>query len=92
MNEGMKEADMIGAMTSPLIVHQMRAENCSAYLIEDPGTRAAALVDPRADRVPTYLHEIEERGLRLSLVIETHTHADHLSGASELRARTEPRR
>ncbi len=66
----------------------MRAENCFAYLIEDTATHEAALVDPRADRVAAYLRELEERGLRLRFVIETHTHADHLSGAAELRART----
>lgn len=71
-----------------MIVHQMRAENCFAYLIADAEAREAALVDPRADRVADYLRELEERGLRLRLVIETHTHADHLSGAAELRART----
>ena len=74
--------------TVALGLHQMRAENCFAYLIEDTGTREAALVDPRADRVAAYLRELEERELRLRLVIETHTHADHLSGAAELRART----
>jgi glyoxylase-like metal-dependent hydrolase (beta-lactamase superfamily II) len=78
-------------MTSTTIavgLRQLRAENCFAYLIEDAATREAALVDPRADRVAAYLREIEERGLRLRFVIETHTHADHLSGAAELRART----
>jgi glyoxylase-like metal-dependent hydrolase (beta-lactamase superfamily II) len=70
------------------MVHQMRAENCFAYLLADPETREAALVDPRADRVADYLAALDERGLRLRLVIETHTHADHLSGAAELRART----
>jgi len=79
---------MIESMTHAIVVHQMRAENCFAYLIADGRTRDAALVDPRADRVPDYLRELEERGLRLRLVIETHTHADHLSGAAELRART----
>ena len=69
-------------------LQQMRAESCFAYLIGDSGTREAALVDPRADRVAAYLRELEERGLRLRFVIETHTHADHLSGAAELRART----
>jgi glyoxylase-like metal-dependent hydrolase (beta-lactamase superfamily II) len=85
---GQKETDMIESMTHALVVHQMRAENCFAYLVADGRTREAALVDPRADRVPAYLRELEERGLRLRLVIETHTHADHLSGAAELRART----
>jgi len=79
---------MIESMTHAIVVHQMRAENCFAYLLADGRTREAALVDPRADRVPDYLRELEERGLRLRLVIETHTHADHLSGAAELRART----
>jgi glyoxylase-like metal-dependent hydrolase (beta-lactamase superfamily II)/rhodanese-related sulfurtransferase len=75
-------------MTHTLVVHQLRADNCFAYLIADPDTREAALVDPRADRVMDYVRELEERGLRLRLVIDTHTHADHLSGAAELRART----
>jgi sulfur dioxygenase len=74
--------------TVALGLQQLRAESCFAYLIEDSGTREAALVDPRADRVAAYLRELEERGLRLRFVIETHTHADHLSGAAELRART----
>ena len=71
-----------------LVVHQMATEHCFAYVIADIDTREAALVDPRADRVALYLRELEERGLELRFVIETHTHADHLSGAAELRART----
>jgi glyoxylase-like metal-dependent hydrolase (beta-lactamase superfamily II)/rhodanese-related sulfurtransferase len=79
---------MIESPAHALVVHQMHADNCFAYLLADGGTREAALVDPRADRVSDYLCALEERGLRLRLVIETHTHADHLSGAAELRART----
>jgi glyoxylase-like metal-dependent hydrolase (beta-lactamase superfamily II) len=75
-------------MTQTLVVHQMRAENCFAYVLADIEAREAALVDPRVDRVGEYLADLEERGLRLRFVIETHTHADHLSGAAELRART----
>jgi glyoxylase-like metal-dependent hydrolase (beta-lactamase superfamily II) len=79
---------MIEPTTHTLAVHQMCAESCFAYLIADLDAREAALVDPRADRVADYLRELAERGLRLRLVIDTHTHADHLSGAAELRART----
>jgi glyoxylase-like metal-dependent hydrolase (beta-lactamase superfamily II) len=71
-----------------LLVHQMRADNCFAYLIADLDTRSAALVDPRADRVSDYLKALQKLDLHLSLVIDTHTHADHLSGAAELRVRT----
>jgi hypothetical protein len=38
------------SMTTPLIVNQMRADECFAYLIADSDARDAALVDPRADR------------------------------------------
>lgn len=74
--------------TRTIAVHQLRAENCFAYLLVDVDAREAAVVDPRADRVAEYLAALDERGLRLRLVIDTHTHADHLSGAAELRART----
>jgi glyoxylase-like metal-dependent hydrolase (beta-lactamase superfamily II) len=79
---------VIESLNSTLVVHQLQAENCFAYLVADTDSREAALVDPRADRVAEYLQELDERGLRLRAVIETHTHADHLSGAAELRART----
>ena len=69
-------------------LRQIRAESCFAYLIEDPDSRDAALVDPRAEQVADYMRELEKHGLRLRCVIETHTHADHVSGAAELRART----
>jgi glyoxylase-like metal-dependent hydrolase (beta-lactamase superfamily II) len=75
-------------MIETLVVHQMRAENCFAYLLADVDAREAALVDPRVDRVAEYLADLDARGLHLRFVIETHTHADHLSGAAELRART----
>jgi glyoxylase-like metal-dependent hydrolase (beta-lactamase superfamily II) len=74
--------------TKSLIVNQMRAENCFAYLIVDTEAREAVLVDPRADRVEHYLQDLNARGVQLRAVIDTHTHADHLSGAAELRLRT----
>jgi glyoxylase-like metal-dependent hydrolase (beta-lactamase superfamily II)/rhodanese-related sulfurtransferase len=74
-------------MSDTAFVHQIRAEHCFAYLIADRATRDAALVDPRADQVTEYLRELKERNLQLHAVIETHTHADHLSGAAELRTR-----
>ena len=79
---------MTALTTRAILVHQLRAENCFAYLLADTDTRDAALVDPRADHVADYLNELAERGLHLRYVIDTHTHADHLSGAAELRART----
>jgi glyoxylase-like metal-dependent hydrolase (beta-lactamase superfamily II)/rhodanese-related sulfurtransferase len=79
---------MITSTPRALLVHQMATEHCFAYLICDAETTQAVLVDPRADRVGLYLRELEERGLQLRAVIETHTHADHLSGAAELRDRT----
>ncbi len=79
---------MTETATPTLTVRQLRAENCYAYLIADPDTREAVLVDPRADRVSEYVEALEAGGLQLRYVVETHTHADHLSGAAELRART----
>jgi glyoxylase-like metal-dependent hydrolase (beta-lactamase superfamily II)/rhodanese-related sulfurtransferase len=59
------------------------ALGCASYLVGDPGTGEAALVDP-AFAIEQYLEEADRRGVRIVRVIETHTHADHLSGHGRL--------
>jgi glyoxylase-like metal-dependent hydrolase (beta-lactamase superfamily II)/rhodanese-related sulfurtransferase len=59
------------------------ALGCASYLVGDPGTGSAVVVDP-AFAIEQYLEEAERRGVRIVRVIETHTHADHLSGHGRL--------
>ena len=56
-----------------------------SYLIGDETTGRAVVVDPRRD-VSTYLLDTAAAGLRIERVIETHCHADFLSGHLELAA------
>lgn len=57
----------------------------ASYLVGDAGE--AAVVDPRRD-VDEYLEEAAKQGLAIRHVIETHLHADFVSGHRELAART----
>jgi len=52
---------------------------CASYLIGDPDAGEAVVVDP-AYAIEQYLEAAEQEGLRLVRVLETHTHADHVSG------------
>lgn len=52
---------------------------CASYLIADEETGEAMLVDP-AYAIEPYLEHAEREGVRLTAVVETHTHADHVSG------------
>ncbi|WP_329150301.1 rhodanese-like domain-containing protein [Streptomyces sp. NBC_01456] len=55
----------------------------ASYLIGDETTGRAVLVDPRRD-TDEYVRDAEAAGLRIELVVETHIHADFLSGHLEL--------
>jgi hydroxyacylglutathione hydrolase len=55
----------------------------ASYLIGDPTTGRAVVVDPRRD-IEEYLKDAEAHDLAIELVIETHFHADFLSGHLEL--------
>ena len=55
----------------------------ASYLIGDETTGRAVVVDPQRD-VAEYLADAKELGLTIELVIETHFHADFLSGHLEL--------
>lgn len=57
------------------------------YLIVDENSSEAALVDPVYDYLETYIHLIENQGLRLKYAIATHTHADHITACFSLRDR-----
>ena len=59
----------------------------ASYLIGDETTGRAVVVDPRRD-ISEYVRDAEADGLTIELVIETHFHADFLSGHLELAAAT----
>jgi sulfur dioxygenase len=58
-----------------------------AYLIACPRTHEAVLVDGVLEEVERYVALIEQLGVRLAYTLETHVHADHVTGASALRER-----
>ena len=61
---------------------------CLGYVVADPETRLAAIVDPEAEMVEPMLGFVFEHSLRLAYVIDTHTHADHVSGARNLKTKS----
>ena len=75
------------------------ATHTVTYLVSDPATQAAAIIDPvldydpaaartSTDSIDRVLRALHESGLRLERVLETHAHADHLTGADVIRSRT----
>ena len=56
---------------------------CASYLIGDSATGEALLVDP-AYAIEPYLDAARDEGVRIVRVLETHTHADHVSGHGRL--------
>lgn len=75
------------------------ATNTISYIVADPATAVAAIVDPvldfsqrdghtstaSADRL---IDALQERGLTLAYILETHAHADHLTAAHYIQERT----
>ena len=55
------------------------------YLLADPASREAVLIDPVFEQARRDAALIDELGLKLAWTIETHVHADHVTGAWLLR-------
>jgi len=58
------------------------------YLIASRTGAEALIIDPVLENVNSYIRLLEELDLRLVKVIDTHIHADHISGMAELRDKT----
>lgn len=75
------------------------ATHTITYLVSDPATGQAAIIDPVLDfdaasartstrSIDAVMAALRSEGLKLALVLETHAHADHLTAAAHLRAAT----
>lgn len=73
-----------------LILEQLKVEGLAqlSYLVGDDKAGTVAVIDPQRD-VDWYLRMARQRGVRITHIIETHIHADFVSGAHELKARTD---
>lgn len=75
------------------------ATNTVSYIVHDPATKKAAIIDPVLDFTPrngriattsadALLATAKAQGLEIVYLLETHAHADHLSAAHHLREAT----
>jgi len=71
-----------------MLFEQIATGGCQSYLVGCPETRVAAVIDPEQRQIDCYRGIAAREGVRIRYVIETHTHADHFSGASQLAAET----
>ncbi len=95
---------MTDSLSSPLAGPHVQgvfdpATSTVSYVVHDPATKAAAIIDPVMDFTPRngrtqtasadrLLETVRENGLDLRYLLETHVHADHLSASHYLREKT----
>jgi sulfur dioxygenase len=72
-----------------VIFHQLFEPETSTftYLLADPDTHEALLIDPVLEEVERYVALLAELGLTLLYTVETHVHADHVTAGGALRER-----
>ncbi len=88
-------------MTGKPIIHAFLDEptNTVSYIVADPVSRHAAIIDPVLDYDPsasvadtrsaeTLLQAAKEHGYTVAWILETHAHADHLSASPYVKAKT----
>ena len=75
-------------MRNKMIFKQLNKASCKTYLIGSENTKEVIVVDPVLEHVNEYVTFIKNEGLKLTHVLDTHTHADHISGAGALADRT----
>lgn len=72
---------VVSNLDEDFIFHQLIREStgCASYLIASKKTRKSILVDPLTD-LERYKRYLNELNLNVAAIVDTHTHADHLSG------------
>ncbi|MHC4927441.1 MAG: MBL fold metallo-hydrolase, partial [Planctomycetota bacterium] len=71
-------------MGASFTVEQIRSGACFSYLLVSGSS--ALLIDPHITKPGAYREMLKKRGLTLAGIVDTHTHADHISSAAILKA------
>jgi len=58
------------------------------YLVADETTAECVLIDPVSEQTPLYLQLLNQLNLKLTVAMDTHTHADHITALGKLRDQT----
>jgi glyoxylase-like metal-dependent hydrolase (beta-lactamase superfamily II)/rhodanese-related sulfurtransferase len=69
-------------------ISQLNPHACRTYCLTVPGGTEAVLIDPVLDHVDDYVEYLKTKKLKLKMVIDTHTHADHISAGPSLKDKT----
>lgn len=68
-----------------MVLQQLNPIACKTYLLKKEEQTDIILIDPVITYVPDYMSMIEQNNWHLTYVIDTHTHADHISGGRLLK-------
>ncbi|MDQ4124360.1 MAG: MBL fold metallo-hydrolase [Actinomycetota bacterium] len=75
-------------MTTTLLAHYVVGPlGCNCYVVGDPATKEAIVIDPGGDGT-RLIEELVRLGVTVTAIVATHAHFDHLIAGQELRAHT----
>src|SRR5271170_3017449 len=85
-----KKASIIGFWGRTLIFRQLfdSVSGTYSYLLASRRGGEALIIDPVLEKVDRYLQLVRELELKLVKAVDTHLHADHITGLGALRDRT----
>jgi glyoxylase-like metal-dependent hydrolase (beta-lactamase superfamily II)/rhodanese-related sulfurtransferase len=84
VKETILKAEPVGVRVN-IICEQLNPHACRTYLLGLQGAKDRVLIDPVLEHVNDYIRLLEKSGSQLTHVIDTHSHADHISGAPALK-------
>lgn len=67
-----------------MLFETFAAGGCRSYVVGCEASRAAVLIDPELSLVDHYRGHLQQHGLALRYIVDTHTHADHFSASRQL--------
>lgn len=81
-------AALLPGASAKVVLRQLfdPASSTYTYLVGDADEKTAVLIDPVLEQVERDLQIVDELGLELTITLNTHCHADHITGSGKIKA------